>query len=692
MDNSTSNGILENLNSDQLEAVTSKQHPIIIIAGAGSGKTRVLTRRIAHRIATSEAEARHTLAITFTKKAANELKSRLNALQLRDHIEAHTFHAAALKILQRYWESQHMAPFDLLDSKFRVVSDAISSLGSLTRDQSSYGRGQNKTAQLTNSVLRKSLVSSVVSEIEWAKARGLSPQAYQKTALAQNRSVPLTPSEISEIFQRYEQLKSKMHKLDYDDLITQATWSLNSDPTFAKAERYRVRHLYIDEFQDVNTNQMNLVNALLGDRTDLCVVGDPNQAIYAWNGADPTLLASLSERFKSAKTVVLSRNYRSTPQILALASGVLRSNKQSSTDTLLIPQLQDGPIPVIRSFKDEKHEAQAVARLAKIAHQPSASWSDIAVLARTNSQLVPLQSAFRDLGIPAFISGETNYLSQDEIRVLLTSLERGATPLRGASLYSWIEEIISRTIENYNNNLSAVDNLGLFLELSREFLSQTPHADSRALALWLKTEAQSSTDQSVHNAVTLATFHKAKGLEWRSVFLVGLEDGYVPIARAENPQALAEEQRLLYVAITRAKREITLTWARQRHYNERQLRREPSPYLTQLQYEIAALSGHIATSEHALNAISKVRKTLETTAPGKDLTDAQKSTLELLRLWRSDKSKELGVPPHMVLHDYALETVALNEPLTLEALAKIAGVGQIRAARFGNAILECVKR
>lgn len=691
MANSISPNILENLNPDQLEAVTSNQHPLIIIAGAGSGKTRVLTRRIAHRIATSEAEARHTLAITFTKKAANELKSRLNALQMRDHIEAHTFHAAALKILQRYWESQHMAPFDLLDSKFRVVSDAISTLGSLTKDQSSRGWAQNKTAQLTNSVLRKSLVSSVVSEIEWAKARGLSPQTYQKTVIAQNRPTPLTPSEMGEIFQRYEQLKAKMRKLDYDDLITHATWSLNSDPTFAKAERYRVRHLYIDEFQDVNTNQMNLVNALLGDRTDLCVVGDPNQAIYAWNGADPTLLASLSQRFESAKTVVLSHNYRSTPQILALAGKVLSTDKNCRADAALIPHLQDGPIPVIRAFKDEKHEAQAVARLAKIAHQPSTNWNDIAVLARTNSQLVPFQSAFKDLGIPAFISGETNYLSQGEIRTLLTSLERGTTALRGASLYSWIEEIIAKTMENYNENLSAVDNLGLFLELSREFLSQTPSADSRALALWLRAEAQSSTDENIQNAVTLTTFHKAKGLEWRSIFLVGLEDGYVPIARAESPQALAEERRLLYVAITRAKREMTLTWARQRHYNERLLRREPSPYLAQLQDAISALSGHIATPEHALNTISKVRKTLETKTSGTDLTETQKSTLELLRLWRADKSKELGVPPHMVLHDYALETVAVNEPLTLEALAKIAGVGQIRAARFGNALLECIK-
>ena len=425
MANTSVDAILENLNSNQLEAVTATQHPLIIIAGAGSGKTRVLTRRIAYRIATGDAEARHTLAITFTKKAANELKQRLAGMELRDQIEAHTFHAAALRILQRFWESNNLTPFELLESKFKMVSDALAAIGSTTANSAGLAKGRGRNQLPVNTVLKRSLISAITTEIEWAKAHGLNPSSYHKAAIAKNREIPLTPTEVSEVFKQYEILKQRARKLDYDDLITQATWAINTDRNFAATERYRIRHLYIDEFQDVNLNQMNLVNAILGDRIDLCVVGDPNQAIYSWNGADPTLISKLPQRYPDAKTVVLSHNYRSTPQILALAQcALVGANIKEENPSALIANLPDGPIPVIRAFSDEKTEAQSVARLVKKAHQPNVKWSDIAILARTNSQLVTFQSAFKENSIPAFISGETSYLSQSEIRSLLYSLER----------------------------------------------------------------------------------------------------------------------------------------------------------------------------------------------------------------------------------------------------------------------------
>ena len=684
--------ILSNLNAEQHEAVTAKEHPLIIIAGAGSGKTRVLTRRIAYRIATGDADARHTLAVTFTKKAATELKQRLNALKMRDQIEAHTFHAAALRILQRYWESKESIPYELIDSKFKIVSDVISSFGSVTKGLKSGPKSDKSGWQTETEVARKSLISSAITEIEWAKARGLTPQTYSDAVVAQDRSLALTPTEMTEIFSKYEQLKSKLRKLDYDDLIIWATRLLLTDPQFSASEMYRMRHLYIDEYQDINVVQMNLVSALLGERTDLCVVGDPNQAIYSWNGADPTLITSLPTRYQSSKTVVLSHNYRSTPQILSLAHSVLRgNNKTSQNDSQLIPHLPDGPIPSIRAFSDSRAEAHSVARLAKLSHQPKTNWSDIAVLARTNAQLVPLQKVFKDLRIPAFLAGETRYMLQSEVKTLVRSLEREDSHLRGSSLFSWLEGIVNQSMQSYPETGSASDNLNLFLELSREFLSSAPDGDSHSLAQWLKTEAQSATDESFRDAVILTTFHKAKGLEWRTVFIVGMEDGLVPIARAESREAMLEEQRLLYVAITRAKIDVTLTWARERSFNDRSLKREPSPYLTAIENEIHRLSGHIATSEHALSAIKKARRSLEN-APKEQrhLTAVQQAIMSSLRLWRSRKSKELGVPAHIILHDHSLESVAVQRPDNLEALSQIAGIGRAKASKFGTELLRCV--
>ncbi|NNN19247.1 MAG: ATP-dependent DNA helicase UvrD2 [Acidimicrobiaceae bacterium] len=682
--------ILKNLNPEQIEAVTVRENPLVIIAGAGSGKTRVLTRRIAYRIATGDADARHTLAVTFTKKAATEIKHRLEALNMREQIEAHTFHAAALRILQRFWESKEITPYELIESKFKIVSDAISSLGANTKTYKSRTKTYKGNFKTENEVAAKSLVSAVIAEIEWAKARGLTPRAYSDAVVAHRRNTPLTPTEMAQIFSRYEELKSKLHKMDYDDLIIGATKVLNSDPMFSAAEHYRMRHLYVDEFQDINPVQMSLVNALTDDRLDLCVVGDPNQAIYSWNGADPTLLTSLQNRHHNTRTVLLSNNYRSTPQILSLAGSIL--NGGSHPNKKLIPNLPDGPTPVIRGFNDDKTEAQSVARLAKHFRQPGTGWCDIAVLARTNSQLIPIQKMFKESGVPAFLAGETNYLNQSEIRAIVNSLERQNSFLRGNSLFAWLEGIVENSLSKYAEVSSASDNLNIFLELSREYLSTTPDGESRGLALWLKTEARNALDENAGESVTLTTFHKAKGLEWRTVFIVGMEDGLVPIAHAESKEAVLEEQRLLYVAITRAKRDLILTWARQRIFNERYLKREPSPYLATLQDEIQRISGHIATSEHALSSIRKARRNLQDDSSDKmDLSERQKSIMESLRLWRSQKSKELGVPAHIILHDFALVSVAVQEPSSLEALSKIAGVGSTKASKFGKDLLQCVE-
>ncbi len=680
--------ILTNLNKEQLEAVTAKEHPLIIIAGAGSGKTRVLTRRIAHRILTGDADARHTLAVTFTKKAANELKQRLRAFQMRDEIDAYTFHAAALRILQRYWESKGQLPFDLVESKFRIVSEAMASVGTTARSHARPLR-RFEAGAAENELNRRSVISAVTAEIEWAKARGINPDGYPDAAVGSNRITPLTASEIRDIFRSYEAIKVRLRKIDYDDLIIWATHALTSDQQFAATERYRMRHLYIDEFQDINPVQMSLVNALLGGRQDLCVVGDPNQAIYSWNGAEPKLIATLAAKYPTSKTIALAQNYRSTPQILALAGTLLKGqNLLGENATELVANLPDGPIPSIRTFGDDRAETNTVAVRAKLAHQPGTTWADIAILARTNAQLIPFQTKLKELGVPVFLAGESNYLSQSEVRAILTILERDNSSVRGSSLYSRLEATVEAALRNLPETSPAYQNLNLFLELSHEHLASSPESDALALAQWLRIEAQNAKADINRDAVSLSTFHKAKGLEWKTVFIVGMEDGLVPIARAESRAALQEEQRLLYVAITRAQRDLHLSWAKQRSFGDHQLHRDPSPYLAKLQDEIAVLSGQIATNEQALTAIRSARRKLQLS--GTPLTDQQQAVMTSLRLWRSKKSKELGVPAHLILHDNSLRMVATHLPSTVEALAKIAGIGSAKASKFGADLLRCI--
>lgn len=680
--------LLCGLNREQAAAVTSPGRPLVIIAGAGSGKTRVLTRRIAYRIATGEAEARHTLAITFTKRAASELKSRLRAIDLREPIEAYTFHAAALRILQRYWGYRDVAGFEILDSKYRLVTQALSSVGATTKMP---GTRKKRTEENLPAQVNQSLVPALITEIEWAKARSLRPEDYPEKVIAQGRRTPLTPSEVAEVFSRYEEIKKRNRKLDLDDLIIYAARILTTDTEFAATERYRARHIYVDEFQDVNNSQMSLVEALLGTSTDLCVVGDPNQAIYSWNGADPTLIASIPERHRDAELVELKQNYRSTPQVLSLARSTFKLQPSAAAlQSGLVANLGDGPLPVVRSFADDRAEAQSVARLAKRSRHPGDQWTDIAVLTRTNLQLVAMQRAFKDEGIPAFLAGETGYLSRLEIRTVLHNLERWASNLYGPTLISWIEETVEETLAANPNDQRTQDSLELFLGLSREYLSSSPGADGQSLMMWMKTEAENALEESRGNAVALTTFHKAKGLEWKTVFLCGLEEGYVPISRAETRSELDEEARLLYVAITRAKRNIFMTWAKQRNHNGRMLRREPSRYLPALKEEIDRLAGRIATKEHALETISRVRRDLGETHDS-DISQSQQSLVEALRLWRDQRSKELGVSSSLIFHDHALFTMVKLLPATQEELARVAGIGPIKASRFGTDLLRILR-
>ena len=485
-------GLLDGLNGRQRAAVEAPGTPLCIRAGAGTGKTRVLTRRIAYQATEGAIDPKRTLALTFTRKAAEELRGRLAGLGLRGAVSAGTFHSAALAQLRTRWAERGVRPPELVRDKRGLVARAAKQAGKRL--------GRND-------------LSDAINEIEWAKARRLTPDCYTEAAARLRRWSSLDPALVSDLYGQYEAEKTRRRVVDFDDLLILALRDLTDDPDYAEARRWKFQHLFVDEFQDVNRLQFDLLRAWLGDRNDLCAVGDPNQAIYSWNGADADYIERFDHWFPGSSVLDLVDNYRSTPQILTAGRAVLPAGAAS-----LAPHQLDGPRPTVSTHADDFDEGTAIARALRDAKGPEIAWSSMAVLARTNAQLTTITAALRSADIPFHIRTDTRRTTTDA---------NASEPGR----------------------------------------PQTADADNQP-------NAPDGTD-----AVDVATFHAAKGLEWPIVHLAGMEQGLVPISRAQTPAEIAEEQRLLYVAITRAERELHCHWAAVRTFGDRAADRAPSPYL-----------------------------------------------------------------------------------------------------------------
>ncbi len=397
--------LLDGLNEAQRRAVTTEGAPLCIVAGAGSGKTRVLTRRIGFRCLTGSIDPRHVLAVTFTRKAGGELRSRLRRLGLRQEVTAGTFHALAYAQLRLLWSERGTTPPALLERK----------AGLLARIGPGGGR---------------STAAVLAGEIEWAKARIIAPSGYAAAATAAGRRPPVSLDEMTAVFRRYEEEKRRRGLVDFDDLLWQCIEQLEHDTELAAAQRWRFRHLFVDEFQDANPLQHRLLEAWRGDRLDLCVVGDPNQAIYGWNGADPGLLTGFGERFPGAEVVVLDLNYRSTPEIVATANAVLRWTEAGATGiglTRLRATRPEGRIPVELVHPTDRLEAHSVARSVLDRHGPGVPWSHQAVLCRTNAQTVLLEEALKEIGVPYRVRGRP-FIELPEVRDTLRTMGSSRAP------------------------------------------------------------------------------------------------------------------------------------------------------------------------------------------------------------------------------------------------------------------------
>jgi DNA helicase-2/ATP-dependent DNA helicase PcrA len=614
------------LTDAQREAVFSDRHPLCVVAGAGSGKTRVLTRRVARRVLDGSAQGTHAMVLTFTRKAANEVRHRLWQLGVPPGVWAGTFHAAAYSQLRRMWADRGQRPPALLSDPARVVRRVLDEGPSQHLRQASSRMSRGAPDE-------REVVTALCAEIHWAKARLVPVEAYAERSRAAGRTSPPGPERTAEVYALYEAEKRRRGLLDLDDLLDRCTAILEGDEEQARVQRWRVRHLFVDEFQDMNPAQWRLLNAWLAGREDLFVVGDPLQAVYGWNGADPRLLERFGELVPGSTVLHLDENHRSAPSVLRAARSLVVEDRGHRRPTLVSAGRREGPPPLVRDFESEQSEALEVGRWLRRAHRPGRAWSHLAVLARTNARLVPVAVTLKSLGIPFRVSSAT-------ARMLSASVTPGSEPkgitaeflafLRQAPREQPVRSAFSEAkmslqlgqqpsmevLEQSSTTPAAVPSKAFSWSWLRVLLEEhlEEGADSTVgeFLTWLTASSgeEEADWQEDEDRVDLTTFHKAKGLEWRAVAVVGLEDGIVPIAHAASNDALAEERRLLYVALTRAEEELWCSWARERTSRGERWVARPSPFLEPV---IAATRDleKPAASETSLLTLARLRGALE---------------------------------------------------------------------------------
>ena len=678
--------LLDGLDPSQRRAVTTPNSPLAILAGAGSGKTRVLTRRIAYRCLSGDADARHVLAVTFSRKAAGELDDRLRASGLRDLPAVGTFHALAYAQLRSLWNSNNSTPPTLLDRKARLLAQIVGS-------KSRFSAGD------------------LAAEIEWAKARKVPPERYALAAAQSDRRTFASPEQVADFYDRYEREKRKRALVDFDDLLIQAADAMENDPSFAAAQRWRFRHLFVDEYQDLNPLQERLLRAWLGDRKDLAVVGDPNQAIYGWNGADASYLTNFAAQHPGSEVIRLEHSYRSTAEILTVAASSLGLELGVS---LPAPTRTGGAAPSIKGYANELDEAAAIVRAIHDNHGPSKPWSAQAILIRTNAQSAPIEAAMRRSAIPYRVRGATSLLDDPYTKNLLKQLDRLNEPLattisdldvRVGEMRAELAAVKAPGETDDNDTKSdagAVDDtssLGHRLAISeqivalgRDLLVTDPTARTSGFVGWLKTTLNDG-HQVGRDCVTISTFHAAKGLEWEVVHVAGLEAGYVPITHARSPEAKLEERRLLYVALTRAADVLSCTWAAQRTFASQTVSRKPSPWLAQLGSTISELEDSTKLISNPKEVLAQVRNSLHD-RPRSSLAvrdiELERKLRVVLREWRAREAFRRNTVATVVLSDLALDGLARHRPTTTGELESLAELGWATREQYGALLLSLI--
>ena len=606
--------ILDDLNPEQRRAAEAVRGPVCILAGAGSGKTTTITRRIAWQVASGAFRAGEILAVTFTDKAAGVMKARLAALGTVG-VEARTFHSAALGQL-RFFAPEPIGK--ILASKALPLRYIGNSLPAPYKFRPA---------------------ADLATEVEWAKNRRIAPEEYLRSL--GGHEPPIPKDLMVKVYRDYERRKVDQGYVDFEDLLEMAIRLFDADEGALEQVRDRYRAFTVDEYQDVNTLQQTLLDRWLGDRDELCAVGDDYQSIYAFTGASPEHLLSMPKRFPAAVVVRLEENYRSTPEVLEFANRLVP--RLGGAEKVLRATLPAGDAPVTRSFREAEDEAAFIVERMRELHAGGTPYEDMALLFRTNARSADFEEALTDARIP--FQGAA-FLSRQGAKQLLKAL-RGSggsvAEVRRVALEQGMLEVIPDKLGE--REVTRQNDLARFVRLADEF----GDGYITDFVAHLEERFGSNSRKGVH----LLTYHRAKGLEFDAVFLPRLEERELPSKLSKTDAAIAEERRLLYVGLTRAKRHLTVTWSG-----------KPSRFLAELDIQAAPQAKPVEPDDPAYEALKR---------------------------WRLATAKAEERPAYVIFHNSTLAEIVRRSPQTREELAEVPGVGPAKLERYADGVLATLR-
>jgi DNA helicase-2/ATP-dependent DNA helicase PcrA len=669
--------LLDALDPEQREVAEALRGPVRILAGAGTGKTRAITHRIAHGVAEGIYAPTEVLAVTFTTRAAGEMRGRLRVLGAPG-VQARTFHSAALRQLRWFWPTTYGGELPTLtESKIPLI----------------VGAARRLRVQTDQALLR-----DLASEIEWAKVSNVGPDDYARVADGLGRAVAgLDHEMVGRLFGGYEEVKRSQARMDMEDVLLLTAGMLAEEERVAAQVRAQYRWFVVDEFQDVSPLQSALLDLWLGGRDEICVVGDPAQTIYSFAGADATYLREFPRKFPGTTSVELSRNYRSSPEVVEAANAVLAGS--ATTSVRLHAQRASGPAVRYAPAADEVAEAGAVAEAVGALLRDGVPASEIGVLFRINAQSEAFEEALASRGLPYVVRGAARFFERAEVKQAVTLLRASVRSDDGGSS---LLDLVQATLAGMGWASEAPVTRGQTrdrwesLQALMVMAQQAQEAGQSSASDFVADLDRRAAEQHAPAAggVTLATLHAAKGLEWDAVFLAGMHDGAMPLSHATTDAEIEEERRLLYVGMTRAREHLVLSWAAARTPGGRGNRR-PSRFLDDL----------LPASARAASAKPKARRAAHCRECGKPLSTAaekkrarcedcpasyDEELFERLRAWRKARADEDSVPAFVVFTDATLQLIAEQRPTSQAALLRISGVGPAKLERYGDGLLEVV--
>lgn len=700
----TPDALLDDLDPEQRQVATALTGPVAVIAGAGTGKTRAITYRIAYGVATGTYNPTSVLAVTFTTRAAGELRARLQQLGAYG-VQARTFHSAALRQAQYFWPRVYGGELpQVMDNRMGLVAEAAGRL-----------RVRVDTPGLRD----------LVSEISWAKVSNVSPEDYPRLAAQHNRQlVSYDPETVSRVFASYENAKRDRGRIDFEDILLCAAALMSEHAEIAETIRRTYRHLVVDEYQDVSPLQEALLNLWRGNRAELCVVGDPAQTIHSFAGAQAGYLTGFGQRFPDATVIRLVRDYRSTPQVVRCANSIMAppnddAARQGFRPVVLQAQQSAGPEVEFVESPDESGEAADVADWLAQQAAEGVAFRDMAVLFRINAQSPPIEQALADRNIPYLVRGGERFYERPEVRQALLTLRTTARTMTGTEQGSAVEQVKdvlitlgwtqqppegAGALRERWESLAALLSVAEDLQAEADVEAAASEGSSEALSLAAVSAELDRRAEAQHvptaQGVTVSTLHSAKGLEWDAVALLGIHEGSLPFVLATSPEQVSEEQRLLYVGVTRARRLLRVSWSRTRNGNGQA--RKPSRFLQSVLPDSlrAPANGQRAARRSRHSALS-----MHCRSCGRSLTEAaerkigrhldcpatyDERTMALLREWRRQEAADQKFPAYCIFTDATLIAIAEGRPRSTADLIKVQGLGRTKADKYGEHLLAII--